>query len=109
MVNRNFNSVPDRVHFYTNTTACILARARCNEVNPITADFQRQKGTIYPIGITNAVGTAGYYHFNALQIARNGDIRIVGLPSAWVLGNTFCSRNISLDQSPYDQQTCGNS
>lgn len=105
-MNRNFNLVPDRIHFYTNTTACILAKTRCSEVNPITADFQRQTGSIHPIGVTNAAGTAGFYHYNALQISYNGDIRIIGLPSAWVLGNTFCSRNISLSQAPYDQQIC---
>lgn len=106
LVNRDFNRIPDRITFYTNTTACILARTRCSLINPITADVQRQKSVIPPIGITNAVGTAGYYHYNALQIARNGEIKIIGLPSAWVLGNTFCTHNISLDQSPYNAQVC---
>lgn len=105
-MNRDFNRVIDRVSFYTNTTACILARTRCNEINPITGDIQRQKGSIYPVGITNAVGTAGYYHYNALQIGQNGDIKIIGLPSTWVLGNTFCNNKISLEQSPYDRNVC---
>lgn len=105
LVNRDFNRVDDRINFYSNTTACILARTRCSTINPITADIQRQKGSIYPIGITNSVGTAGYYHYNAIQIGRNGDIKIIGLPSSWVLGNSFCNQNISLDQSSYGN-TC---
>lgn len=105
-MNRDFNRLIDRINFYTNTTACILAKTRCADINPITADIQRQKGSFYPVGITNAVGTAGYYHYNAVQISRNGDLKIIGLPSAWVLGNTFCTYNISLEQSNYDSSTC---
>lgn len=105
-MNRDFNRMADRIAFFTNTTACILARARCSDINPITGDLQRQKTSLYPPGITNSVGTAGYFHHNALQIARNGDIKIVAFPSTTVLGNTFCSLNISLDQSPYNSQTC---
>lgn len=105
LVNRDFNRLQDRISFYTNTTACILAKTRCSEINPITADIQRQQGSFYPPGITNAVGTAGFFHYNAMQIGRNGDIKIIGLPSAWVLGNSFCNHNISLDQSPYGN-TC---
>lgn len=105
-MNRDFNRLFDRVNFYTNTTACILAKARCSDINPITGDIQRQKGSIYPPGITNSVGTAGYYHHNAVQIGLNGDIKIIGLPSVWVLSNSFCSSQITLEQSPYNQQTC---
>lgn len=101
LVNRDFNRIPDRVSFYTNTTACILAKTRCSDINPITGDIQRQRGSIYPPGITNSVGTAGYYHHNAIQIGPNGDMKIIGLPSVWVLSNTFCATKVSLEQ------TCG--
>lgn len=106
-MNRDFNRIIDRISFYTNTTACILARTLCSDINPITGDFQLQKTSIHPVGITNSVGTAGYYHHNALQISRNGDIKIIAFPSTLVLGNAFCSRSISLNQSTYSRETCG--
>lgn len=106
LVNRDFNRVPDRITFFTNTTACILARTRCNDINPITGDFQRQVGSPkYPPGVSNGVGTAGYYHYNALQIGTNGDLKIIAFPPTIITGNHFCSHNISLAQSPFGQ-TC---
>lgn len=106
LINRDFNVVSNRIGFYTNTTACILARTRCGIVNPITGDIQRQNYSIQPDGITNSVGSAGYFNHNALQVSRNGDIKIVAFPTANVVGNALCSSDQSLDQSPYNLATC---
>lgn len=106
LINRDFNVVSNRIGFYTNTTACILARTRCSIVNPITGDIQRQNYSIQPDGITNSVGSAGYFNHNALQVSRNGDIKIVAFPTANVVSNALCSSDQSLDQSPYNLPTC---
>lgn len=108
LVARDFNVFAHRINFYTNITACILARTRCSDVNPITGDLQRQQGSLFPPGITNGAGTGGYFFYNALQIARNGDMKILSFPPQIVTGNVFCSNysSISLQQSPYDSRTC---
>lgn len=106
MVNRDFTRILDRLNFYSNTTACILAKARCNPMNPITGELQQQLTQIYPIGLTNGVGTAGFYNHNALQIAPNGDIKIIAFPSSIITGDYFCSTSATLEQSLYDGITC---
>lgn len=106
LVNRDFNVPINRISFFTNTTACILARTRCSPINPITGDIQRQNNSLRPSGITNSVGTAGYYHHNALQISRSGNIKIVALPTTNVIGDSFCSLDFSLEQSSYNIPMC---
>lgn len=107
MVNRDFTRILDRLNFFSNTTACILAKSRCNIANPITGELQQQLGQIYPIGLTNGVGTVGYYNHNALQIAPNGDVKIIAFPSSIVTGDYFCSGGATtLEQSLYDGITC---
>lgn len=106
LVNRDFNRVNDRINFFTNTTACILARTRCNAYNPITGELQQQLSQVYPVGLTNNVGTGGYYSHNSLQISPNGDIKIVAFPASVIVGDLFCSNSATLEQSTYDGQTC---
>lgn len=106
MVNRDFNRFNDRISFYTNTTACLLARTRCSAYNPITGELQQQLSQPYPIGLTNNVGTGGYYNHNSLQVSPNGDLKIVAFPVSVVVGDLFCSTTNSLEQSTYDGQTC---
>lgn len=107
MVNRDFTRILDRLNFFSNTTACILAKSRCDIANPITGELQQQLGQIYPIGLTNGVGTAGFYNHNALQIAPNGDVKIIAFPSSIVTGDYFCSGGATtLEQSLYDGITC---
>lgn len=106
LVGRDFNRINDRVTFYTNTTACILARTRCSAYNPITGELQQQLTQVYPLGLTNNAGTGGYYNHNSLQITPGGDIKIVAFPVSVVVGDFFCSSTHSLEQSTYDGQTC---
>lgn len=106
MVNRDFTRILDRLNFYSNATACILAKSRCGTANPITGELQQQLTQVYPIGLTNGAGTAGFYNHNALQIAPNGDIKIVAFPSSIITGDFFCSSDATLEQSLYDGVTC---
>ncbi|XP_055381480.1 uncharacterized protein LOC129612055 isoform X2 [Condylostylus longicornis] len=73
-----------RVYFYSNVTACILARARCNPYNPVS-------------GILQQPNTAQYAY---------GDLRIITFPNNIGIGDLFCSRSQSLNQAPYNSLTC---
>lgn len=106
LVNRDFNRIGDRINFFTNTTACILAKVRCGALNPINGQLQQQLNTITNPGVTNNAGTAGYFHYNALQIAPNGDIKVVAFPPAFVVGDYFCTNSANLEQSNFDNSTC---
>ncbi|XP_055715466.1 uncharacterized protein LOC129809561 [Phlebotomus papatasi] len=77
-----------RVALLGNATGCILARTRCSQFNPITGEYQ-------------AVGLAA----TALQIASNGDLRVVAFPSNLVTAEIFCSRT-TLDQAAYQGALC---
>lgn len=105
MVNRDFTRILDRLNFYSNTTACILAKTRCEIQHPITGQLQQQLTQVQPIGLTNGAGTAGFYNHNALQIALNGDIKIVSFPSSVITGDYFCTLP-TWEQSVYDGITC---
>lgn len=79
---------------------------RCSRLNPITGELQQQISETYPIGLTNSVGTAGYFDFNALQIAPNGDLKVIAFPPSYVNGDFFCTKTVTFEQSTYDNSTC---
>lgn len=104
MVGRNLTNPLDRVAFYTNTTACILARARCNQFNPITGELQpiqRAYQTNYPSSNYVPVPMS-----NALQVTTGGNLRIVSFPMTVGVANYFCSSETGLDQAPFGDSVC---
>lgn len=95
LVNRDFTNPVSRQAFYTNTTSCILARARCNAYNPITGELQQQQRF-----------SSQNYLFNSLQVAPNGDLRIVSFPGTTGVAEFFCSTRSSLEQATYGDAVC---
>lgn len=83
-----------------------MAKVRCGNMNPITGELQQQYNSINPPELTNNAGTAGYYYYNALQIAPNGDLKVVAFPPSFVVGDRFCTATANLEQSNYDNSTC---
>ncbi len=92
---RDFNNPVSRQTFYTNTTSCILARVRCNSYNPITGERQQQQR--FP---------SQNYLFNSLQVAPNGDLRIVSFPGTTGVAEFFCSTRSSLEQATFGDAVC---
>ncbi|XP_059615428.1 uncharacterized protein LOC132260989 [Phlebotomus argentipes] len=78
-----------RIALLGNATGCILARARCSPYNPITGDLR----TGAPLS-------------TALQIAGNGDLRIVAFAPNVATGELFCSSRTPLDQAAYLGALC---
>ncbi|KAG5684225.1 hypothetical protein PVAND_013463 [Polypedilum vanderplanki] len=99
-ISRNLTAQQDRVNFYTNITACILARARCNAYNPITGEVQSANNLspLFPLqtGVLS----------NALQVTTTGDIRIVSFSQKVGVSGLFCATQTSLDQAGYGVTTC---
>ncbi|XP_055525156.1 uncharacterized protein LOC129718411 [Wyeomyia smithii] len=100
--NRNLNLESDRVGFYSNATACILARARCAAYNPITGELQTPSIPINPLlGLPNTGMLT-----NSLQVSPLGDIRIISFPSQIMVADLFCSIPTGLDQASYGDSVC---
>nr|XP_022915246.1 uncharacterized protein LOC111425456 [Onthophagus taurus] len=100
-------SAVQQVNLYKNITACILARARCSSVNPITG--QPQNGRYQTITSTDHFGkttqrTTTYYY--SLQISLSGELRIVALPNAVASQNGFCATQSSLQEANWMTFTC---
>ncbi|XP_055857794.1 uncharacterized protein LOC129920524 [Episyrphus balteatus] len=95
----------DRINFYTNVTSCILAKARCSQYNPISGEIQNQP---YLKGYTNnwATGLNTINLFNSLQFSDAGELRIVTFPTATTVGDLFCARTPSLQQSGFGSFVC---
>lgn len=98
--NRNLTTQQDRVNYYTNITACILARSRCNAYNPITGELQSGNNLSPLLHFQSGVLS------NALQITTNGDIRIVSFSQKVGVSGLFCATQTSLDQAGYGVTTC---
>ncbi|KAJ6644409.1 hypothetical protein Bhyg_09378 [Pseudolycoriella hygida] len=95
LINRDLSNPVSRIGFYTNTTSCILARARCNAYNPITGELQQQQRF-----------TSQTYLFNSLQVSPNGDLRIVSFPGTTGVAELFCSTRSTLEQATYGDAVC---
>ncbi|XP_055690388.1 uncharacterized protein LOC129793907 [Lutzomyia longipalpis] len=88
--NPNFQTTQaGRIALLGNATGCILARARCSQFNPITGVYQ---------GTTLSATT--------LQIAPNGDLRVVAFPPNLPTVELFCSSRNTLDQAVYQGAIC---
>ncbi|CAG9801821.1 unnamed protein product [Chironomus riparius] len=98
--NRNLTTQQDRVNYYTNITACILARSRCNAYNPITGELQSGNNLSPLLHFQSGVLS------NALQITTSGDIRIVSFSQKVGVSGLFCATQTSLDQAGYGVTTC---
>lgn len=85
----------DREYFYTNTTSCILAMARCNKYNPITGEYQIPQPMNSP-----------KYLYNALQVSPTGDLRIITFPGTTGVAEYFCSNKATLDQATFGNAVC---
>lgn len=98
---QNFNLtngvVSNRIFFITNVTSCILARSRCSLYHPISGEYQAPQQP--------QPGLATY--FNTLQIAPNGDIKLVTFPYTTKVAELFCSNSlIGLEQASYRNFIC---
>lgn len=112
----------DRIYFYTNITSCILAKTRCAQYNPISGELQNQFiGGPLPAGaaVVNKLNAAASWvgahpplaanplYFNSLQIAENGDIRIITFPTASTsVTDLFCSRFPNFQQAGFGSYNC---
>ncbi|GLV39144.1 hypothetical protein CBL_06195 [Carabus blaptoides fortunei] len=104
LINNQANDA-SRIMLYKNITSCILARARCNAVNPITGQRQNNRYTV-----TTSTGygrnTLVTQLYNTLQITPSGDLQIVALPGTTTAATQFCSSRTSLAQSGWTNVTC---
>lgn len=67
----NFNLTDVKLaQLYVNTTACVLAKTRCSQMNPITGEFQEDD-------LANKLNIPTV---NAVLVNTNYDINIVQLP-----------------------------
>ncbi|XP_055921991.1 epidermal growth factor receptor kinase substrate 8 isoform X2 [Eupeodes corollae] len=92
----------DRINFYTNVTSCILAKARCSQYNPISGELQNQS---YLKGWAG-IGGKTISYFNSLQFSDAGDLRIITFPTVTNVGDLFCARTPTLQQSGFGSFVC---
>ncbi|XP_030748623.1 uncharacterized protein LOC115876806 [Sitophilus oryzae] len=96
----------DQVILYKNITSCILAKARCSTVNPITGQRQTNVFT------TTSQGNFGKPLYNsvelnnALQVNQAGDIRIIAFPSTLSIQKYLCPYEFNLKQSSWQNYIC---
>ncbi|XP_026673270.1 uncharacterized protein LOC108629643 isoform X1 [Ceratina calcarata] len=80
---------------YVNTTACVLARSRCSQTNPITGEFQEDV-------------LANKLHIptiNAVLVNTDYDINIIQLPFYYGSIN-ICSKQRNYEQASWPGVTC---
>ncbi|KAL5282622.1 hypothetical protein ACFFRR_005616 [Megaselia abdita] len=98
----NFNLtngvVSNRIFFITNVTACILAKSRCSLYHPISGEYKPQQQPQPGISIS---------YYNSMQIAPNGDIKLVSYPYTTKVAELFCSNSLNgLEQAVYREFIC---
>lgn len=98
----NFNLtngvIANRIFFITNVTSCILAKSRCSLYHPISGEYQPQQQPQPGLAIS---------YYNSLQIAPNGDIKLVTFPYSTKTAELFCSNSLNgLEQAVYRNFVC---
>lgn len=98
----NFNLtngvVSNRIFFITNVTACILAKSRCSLYHPLSGEYQPQQQPQPGLAVS---------YYNSMQIAPNGDIKLVTFPYTTKVAELFCSNSMyGLEQAVYRNFMC---
>lgn len=110
LAGNNVSTPAGQANHYLLTTACILAMARCNTVNPISG--LPQSATINVTTTTKTVlgptqTTRQLRQYNSLQVTQNGDLRIITMTrEPQDVAQGFCLSDTSLNQANWGTISC---
>ncbi|KAJ3640116.1 hypothetical protein Zmor_003432 [Zophobas morio] len=96
----------DQITLVKNVTSCILARARCASINPITGERQTSSLTTTTYDKWGKPKTTTVSLYNSLQITPEGNLRIIRLPGTTNIQNYFCTAQPNLRESSWLEYSC---
>ncbi|CAG9759371.1 unnamed protein product [Ceutorhynchus assimilis] len=96
----------DQITLYKNITSCILATARCSNINPITGQPQSRSVVVVNNDVFGRPVSKTIPLYNALQINQAGDLRLITLRGSTSIQTFLCPYELNLKETSWMQYNC---